>query len=227
VRLETPVSRIVIERGRAVGVVLGDGSELRATEVISNADPTITYGRLIGQEHLGAGLRRKLSRTTYSTSAISLFLATDLDLDRLGLDSGNYWCYAHRDIDAIYRYEREDWTESDAPLPGFFATATTLKDRTKEHDGHHTMEAFAFVGYEPFRRWAATRFGERPADYADLKQHLQTKMIDAVSTLVPGLRDHVAFAEIGTPLTNDHYVAATHGNLYGTEKRLSQVGPWA
>src|SRR6185369_13121101 len=115
---------------------------------------------------------------------------TDLDLDALGLDSGNYWCYAHQDIDAIYRSERGDWTSRQGPVEGFFVTATTLKDRSKLRNGHHTMEAFAFVGYEPFQRWAGTRFGARPPEYAQMKARLTERMIDAVATVVPGLKEH-------------------------------------
>ncbi|MDO9131151.1 MAG: hypothetical protein Q7U34_14920, partial [Anaerolineales bacterium] len=35
------------------------------------------------------------------------------------------------------------------------------------------------------------------------------------------------FYSLGTPLTNEHYLNATRGNLYGIEKSPSQVGPWA
>lgn len=226
-RLEARVHRILVENGRAVGVALADGSELRARHVISNADPTVTYGELLRDQILSRGLRRKLARTTYSTSAISLFLATDLDLDALGLDSGNYWCYEHTDIDAVYRREAEDWTSDPSPIPGFFVTATTLKDRTKDRARGHTIEAFAFAGYDPFARWASAPHDARPAEYLALKRRLEARMIEAASTVVPGLREHVVFAELGTPLTNEHYVAATQGSLYGTEKTLAQVGPWA
>jgi hypothetical protein len=36
----------------------------------------------------------------------------------------------------------------------------------------------------------------------------------------------VVFRAVGTPLSNVHYVAATSGSLYGTEKTRSQVGPF-
>ena len=42
VQIEAPVERVVIEDGRATGVVLGDGRELRAGAVLSNADPVRT-----------------------------------------------------------------------------------------------------------------------------------------------------------------------------------------
>ena len=42
VRLEAPVERVLVEDGRAVGVVLEGGEELRARCVLSNADPLRT-----------------------------------------------------------------------------------------------------------------------------------------------------------------------------------------
>ena len=47
VRLESPVERVLVEDGRAQGLVLGDGAEVRARAVVSNADP-LTTARLAG-----------------------------------------------------------------------------------------------------------------------------------------------------------------------------------
>ena len=51
-------------------------------------------------------------------------------------------------------------------------------------------------------------------------------MLAAIGRIVPELPGRVTFRELGTPLTNAHYCAATMGNLYGTEKTLGQVGPF-
>ena len=87
------MDKILIENGRAVGVRLADGTEARSRYVISNADPEVTLGTLVGREHLSPKLRRKLDGVTYSMSALSLFFATDMDLRGAGLDSGNFWYY--------------------------------------------------------------------------------------------------------------------------------------
>ena len=42
VRLESPVQAVLVEDGRAAGVVLGDGAELRGRAILSNADPLRT-----------------------------------------------------------------------------------------------------------------------------------------------------------------------------------------
>ena len=48
VRLEAPIERVVVDDGRATGVVLAGGDEVRARAVVSNADPTTT-ARLAGR----------------------------------------------------------------------------------------------------------------------------------------------------------------------------------
>jgi len=225
IRVKTEVDRILVEGRRAIGVRLADGTEIRARHVISNADPQVTLGKLVGPEHLSWGARRKLARTRWSVSAISLFMATDLDVRAAGLDSGNYWAYPDADVEGTYRRGLEAWGSGTADVPGLFLTCTTLKDPTKFH-GQHTLEAFTFVGYDAYRAWEQSRTGDRPAAYGALKQELLGRMIAAASKVVPGLDRHVTFAEIGTPLTNVHYCGATDGNLYGTEKSRFQVGPF-
>ncbi len=47
IRLSTPVREVLVEEGRAVGVVTGAGETLRAAAVISNLNPKLLYGSLI------------------------------------------------------------------------------------------------------------------------------------------------------------------------------------
>jgi all-trans-retinol 13,14-reductase len=225
--LSRPVKQIVVADGRAVGVRLADGTAVRAQHVISNADPEVTYGGLIGRERLSRRLRRRLDRAGYSVSALSLFMAVNLDLRGMGLDSGNYWYYDHPDLDAIYGHGLTDYNLRAERPEALFLTVTTLKDPSKMHSGHHTLEAFAFVGYEPFKRWSDSVSERRPADYGALKERLAAAMLATAGQFVPGLSEHLVFCDLGTPLTNAHYLNATRGNIYGLAKNRSQVGPFA
>lgn len=226
-RLKTPVEKILLENGRAVGVQLAGGERLTARHVISNADPEVTFGKLIGREHLSTRLRRKLDRVRYSGSALSLFFAVDMDLRAAGLDSGNFWFYDHADVDSLYKLGQSDYALHAETPPAMFLTVTTLKDPSKMHHGHHTCEAFTFVGYDAFARWANSRPGQRPADYEALKEELAWRMFQALEKRVPGISKHVVFWNLGTPLTNQFYINATRGNLYGIDKTPFQVGPGA
>ncbi len=228
IRLNTLVDRILLEHGKAIGVRLADGAEIRSRFVISNADPEVTFGRLIGRDHLSTRLRRRVDSVKYSGSALSLFFAVDMDLRRAaGLDSGNNWFYERADVDGIYRLGLTDDAITAATPPGMFLTVTTLKDPSKMHHGHHTCEAFVFVSYDAFQKWAHERSGEHAADYEALKEDLAWRLFQALERRVPGISRHVVFWSLATPLTNEHYIHATQGNLYGIEKSRKQVGPWA
>lgn len=227
IRVRAEVTKILLEGRRVVGVRLADGTEIRAGVVVSNADPEVTLGRLVGREHLSAFERLRLGRARWSVSALSLFCATDLDLRGLGLDSGNYWYFRGGDVEGTYRKGLEAWGPDAGPIPGGFVTATTLKDPSKSYGGTHTLESFAFVGYDAFCRWADTRYGSRPESYEACKRELMGRMLEMAGHVVPGLESHVVFADLGTPLSNVHYCGSTRGNLYGTEKSLFQMGPFA
>lgn len=229
IRVRTAVERILVEGNRAIGVRLSDGSEIRSRWVVSNADPATTFERLIGREHLGLVRRTRLGRTTYTSSCLSLFMAADLDPRALGMDSGNYWLFDDVDVNGAYSLGSQAWGRDRAEVPWLFLTGTTLKDPSKRYGGRtasrHTFEAFTFIGYEAFERWRSSTPDSRPSAYAELKEALVPKMLRAVERVLPGISDRVVFAELGTPLTNEFYCAAPRGNLYGTDKVRSQVGP--
>jgi phytoene dehydrogenase-like protein len=229
IRLECRVKRIMLEGRKVIGVELDSGEEIRAGVVISNADPEVTFGQLIGKDKLPPRLKRKVDSVNYSTSCLSLFFATDMDLRHAGLDSGNMWYYDHADVDGIYKDGLTDAALRDDTPPGMFLTVTTLKDPSKMHGsrGHHTCESFAFVGYEAFEKWARTKYGARPTDYDAMKEDLAWRMVRGLEKRIPGLSRHIVYYSLGTPLTNEYYLNATRGNLYGIDKRPSQVGPWA
>jgi phytoene dehydrogenase-like protein len=231
IRLGAPVAKILVEgtrrRRRAIGVELADGTFASADYVVSNADPHVTFDQLVGQQHLSRQLQKRLARTEYSLSALSLFCATDLDLESMGFDSGNYWYSKTARVEDIYDLAVRNTPLESVELPGIFLTITTLKDRSKRKDGLHTIECFSLVSYDLFKKWKDSHSGDRPADYETLKDTLTHKMFRRMDELIPGLSKRIVFSELGTPLTNAHYIRATRGSLYGTAKRWNQIGPWS
>lgn len=229
IRLKARVEKILVEgtgsEKKAIGVRLADGSEIRAKWVISNADPGVTFKKLVGEENLSLKLRLRLGLTQWSVSSLSLFAAVKFDARAQGFDSGNYWWLDTNDVDSVYQgFEKKRAVEA-KEFPGFFVTFTTLKDPTK-YRGEHTMEAFTFVPNSAFDRWKNSKIHERGGEYEKFKRQLTDKMIHAVGKLIPNFKKHLQFAELGTPLTNSYYVEATEGNLYGTRKNRLQVGPF-
>jgi phytoene dehydrogenase-like protein len=219
--LDTAVSRILVEGGRAVGVRLADGRELRSTFVVSNADPQVTWSRLVGDEWTPAPVRAQLDRARWSAPVLSLFLVVDTDVRRLGLDSGNVWS-APTDWETAFRDAGQVWSDTELP---FFLSCSTLKDPTHFDGRHHVLELSATVAWAPFAQWAASAPGQRPPEYERLKQHLAGRLLRSVERVVPGLTSHIVAKSVGTPLTNQHYVGVTEGAPYGVEKTRAHTGP--
>lgn len=225
VELGVEVERILVEHGKVIGVRLANGTEVRASTVISNADPSVTWGRLVEARHIPASLRGRVAKLRHSVSTVSLFLAVDMDLRAAGLDSGNIWYSRTTDIDASYALaQRGDFTGV-TEIPGIFFSVTTLKDPSLRSDGLHTIEAMALATPRAFERWRHLPKGQRGPEYQQLKERLANMILDNVERVVPGVRERVVFHSVATPLTNIHYLRAGEGSIYGIEKSLRNLGP--
>ncbi len=229
IRTSTAVKNILLEgdiQKRAIGVALENGGRLFADRIVSNADVGITYDQLIGRENLSGKLQKKLARTKYSCTSLMLFLTVDMDVRKAGLDSGNIWMMPNRDADEVYdALMREDITQGDA-FEGMFISCTSLKDPASFDGKHHTIEAITYINYKAFERFKDEN-DQRSRAYLDFKELLTQKMINGLELAVPGIRNHIVHQELGTPITNEHYINTTEGNVYGTEKSLKHIGPFA
>ena len=66
VRFNTPAEEIVVEQGHVAGVRTAGGTLHRADVVVSNADPTFTYGQLIASRHRPRHGNHRLRRVRQS-----------------------------------------------------------------------------------------------------------------------------------------------------------------
>ena len=76
-RTNAPVARILVEKGRAVGVMLKDGEEIRARTVVSALNPRTTFADLVGPRELDTGFLRKILNVRMKGNVAKLNLALD------------------------------------------------------------------------------------------------------------------------------------------------------
>ena len=210
----------------AIGVELETGEKIFAKRIISNTDPGKTYLGLVGAENLSNKLLKQLTKTKYSCTSLMLFLTVDMDLRKAGLDSGNIWIMPNRDMDDLYKeMMHEDITSGDE-FPGVFISCTTIKDPTSFDGRHHCIEAITFINHASFRQFK-DEADLRSASYTQFKDRLTQKIINSLEKVVPGISSKIVQKELGTPMTNEHYIRSTNGCVYGTEKSFMQTGPFA
>ncbi len=228
IRTGLAVKKILIEKNKkmqAVGVELENGEQIRAKTIISNADPGITY-KLVGEENLSNKLIKRLAKTRYSVTSLMFFLTVDMDLRKAGLDSGNIWLMPDQDLDELYAdLTKLDILASDE-FAALFISASSLKDPVSFDGNHHTIEVVTFIDYDSFSAYKNEGSEHSPA-YFEFKEKLGKKLVNTLEKVIPGVRDKIVKMELGTPMTNEHYINSTRGNVYGTEKGFWQTGPFS
>ncbi len=205
VLLRAPVARIVLEGGRAAGVRLANGQELRAGVVVSNADLRQTATELLDPESVPPALRERIGQLEPSISAFVSYLATTLDLRALGATHETF-VYAGFDHDASYERTRSgaaDW---------WTATVPTLADPRLAPPGVH------LVALTTLAPWAS------PAEWRARKPAFLERSLALAERRMPGLRASLLFAEGGTPSTLLDYTANSDGAIYGWALSPEQVG---
>ena len=228
VRLKQRVEKILIddagESKSAVGVALSNGEKIYTSRVISNADPKKTYHELVGQKYLSEALSTKLNESRYSCTSLMLFVTVDMDVKSAGIDSGNIWLMPNRNMDDVYREMMSEDISSGEAFSGIFVSCTTLKDPTSFDGKHHTFEVLTFINYDAFKVYE-NEDKKRSPEYLAFKEKLMQKMVNSFEKVIPGVSEHIIHKDLGTPITNEHYVNVTEGSVYGTEKTLNQIGP--
>jgi phytoene dehydrogenase-like protein len=76
-RTDAPVGQIIVEKGRAVGIVLVSGEEVRAKAVVSAINPQTTFLILVGPRELDTGFVRKVKNIRMRGNVAKLHLALD------------------------------------------------------------------------------------------------------------------------------------------------------
>jgi len=77
IRCEAPVAKIRIKNGEVTGVVLEDGEEIATKSVVSGCDPSLTFLRFVGEEHLPTDFTTSLKRYKNRGSSGKVNLALD------------------------------------------------------------------------------------------------------------------------------------------------------
>jgi prolycopene isomerase len=200
------VRRILVEDGRAAGVVLENGQHVRAPLVVSNADARQTVEELVGGEHFPRRYRQRLAAASASTSAFVVYAATSLDLAACDLAHETF-LYEGPDYDAAFASGQHG-------VPSWLSiTAPSLLDPGLAPAGEHLLVLTTLVDARAASRWR------------DVKQHFQDALLLRAERRLPGLAGALRFAEGATPRTFERYTRNQDGALYGFDVTPAQLGP--
>lgn len=216
-RICADVREVILERGRAVGVKLSDGEEVRAPIVISAIGAHSTVTRLLPETARRAEWTDEITRLRPGPAHVCLYLGFKGDIRAAGAGPNNLWFYN------TWNSEEGTWQVSpDAPsgdAPVLYVSFPSLKDPTHEPgpEQRHTGEVVTFVPWDTFLPWRDKRWMRRGDDYKDFKRRMQETLLAQLFRRLPGLKSMLDYAELSTPVSTDHFMRSPSGSIYGLE----------
>ncbi len=226
------VVEILVEDARAVGVRVIDRTRAlpeeiiyRAPIVISDAGAPTTYLKLLPNEgEVGqktASIRARIDALTNGVSAVSLYVRLKQPASSLGVLGENYWINTSLDQDDLAA--RTEAVMAGEPRQTFlsFPSAKSGDERVP------TAEIITMIDPDVFAKWQGTEAGHRGAEYTALKQRISEGLIRLADRTVPGFADLVAYSELSTPLTIEHFTSHPSGRFYGLAGTPARYGAGA
>lgn len=221
--IRADVGEIVVEGGRAVGVRLADGREVRARRVISAAGTRSTVTRLLRAPHRDEAWAREVAALPAAPAHVCLYLGLEGgDPRTAGATAANEWFYETWDMeDDRWRVARGEAVPRAAVL---YCSFPSLKDPLHEpgEAERHTAEVVTFVPWRAFEPWKDARWKKRGAEYEAFKDALSERLLAQLVERMPGLGPLVRHAELGTPVSTHHFVRPIEGSIYGLEPTVER-----
>jgi phytoene dehydrogenase-like protein len=217
IRTGAPVARVLIERGRAAGVALESGEEIRARRVVSNADPRRTLLSLVGEAHLPPEFAAAIGRYRYrgSSGKVNLALAELPDFTALP-GAGPHLRGAisvSPSVDYLERAFDEAKYGEFSRRPYLDVVIPTLLDPQMAPPGRHVMSVF--VQYAPYRLNGGWTDARREA-FGDA-------VVDTLAEYAPNLKRAILHRQVITPADIERTLGLTEGNIFQGELSLAQM----
>jgi phytoene dehydrogenase-like protein len=215
VRTAADVRRVIVDGEEARGVVLGDGTELRARAVISAVDPKQTFLRLCDPIDLSPEfLWRLRNYRAYGTVAkINLALASLPSFPGLDRDAMGARIRIAPDIDYLERAFDHSKYGRYSPDPYMELTIPSLVDDSLAPKGAHVLSAY--VQFAPYAL--------RDRAWSDEKEAFGRAAISTLERYTPGLRSQIVAQQVLTPLDLEQTYKLTGGHIFHGELALDQL----
>ena len=218
IETEAAVREVIIEGGRAVGVVLDDGRTVRARAVVSNVNPKLLYTRLVPADALPAKFLARMQnwrngsgtlRMNVALSALPSFTALPGDGDHL--PSGIIIAPSLDYMDRAYDDARDlGWSRE--PIVEMLIPSTL--DDTLAPKGAHVASLFC--------QHVAPELPDG-ASWDDHRDEVADLMIATVDRYAPGFKQSVVGRQVLTPLDLERDFGLLGGDIFHGALTLNQL----
>ncbi len=222
IRTSAAVERVLISGGRARGVVLEGGEEVKARLVVSGADPRRTFLGLVGEKELPEEFAAAIRRFRFRGSSAKVNLALG-ELPRFTClpNEGAPQLHPHLrgavsispSIEYLERaYDDAKYGEI-SRRPYMDIVIPSLLDPAMAPPGKHVVSIF--VQYAPYHLNGGWNDARREA--------LGDAVVDTLAEYAPNIRSAILHRQVVTPADIERVVGLTEGNIFQGELSLQQM----
>jgi len=217
IRVNAAVREVIVEGGRACGVALEDGEELRAAAVLSAADPKRTFLQFVDRKHLpedfvssiGAfRMRGSSAKVNIALNALPNFTAMPGEgpLHRGAISISPSIDYIERAYDDAKYGQVSRNPYIDIIIP-------SMIDPDMAPPGKHVMSCF--VQYAPY---------DVRGGWDDVKREaLGEAVISTIEQYAPNIRQAIEGMQVITPKDIEAIAGISGGNIFHGELLLHQI----
>jgi len=223
-RRSASVDQISTQDGRVTGVrVKGENAVITGSAVVASAGPIPVLRDLLQDNEEAQAERARLEKLEVGMSALVLYLKLDCPIGELNRDLAKSYEYFE-----VPEMPEDEWFEHLLGRPDFatgyegcglmLTVHSNLDERSKGRDEDCTVLDLFFP--DNYSRWQSLSNG----DYQLQKETETERLLSELERLLPGVKDHVAVAELGTPRTMERFTGNHRGAIYGFAQTPSQTG---
>lgn len=220
IQTDVDVREVIVERGRAAGVVLADGSFVRGNAVAANVNPKLLYTALVPPDAIDSAMLDHMRlwrcgsgtfRMNVALSRLPSFAALPGDTPADHHTAGIILAPSLRYMERAY-LDAEQYGWSRAPIIEMLIPST-LDDSLAPHGAHVASLFCQHVMPE-------LPDGNSWHDHRDTVADL---MLDAVERYAPGFKASVAGRQVLSPLDLEQQFGLTGGDIFHGAMSLDQL----
>jgi len=218
IRTSAPVAQIDVRDGRARGVVLEDGTEIRARIVLSNADPKRTFLKMVAASELPNEFLHSIRCIKMEGPCAKVNLVLDAEprftgtsptasaLERTFYTLVPSLAFAERcyDIAKFGEIPEEIWVD---------CVVSSNADPSLAPAGKHILTCF--VQYVPYHL--------REGNWDEKRELLGNRVIKKIAEYAPNVPNAIVARQVLTPLDLERTYGLTEGNIFHGDLRLEQL----
>jgi phytoene dehydrogenase-like protein len=218
IRTSAPVAQIDVRDGRARGVVLEDGTEIRARIVVSNADPKRTFLKMVAASELpedflhsirGIKMEGPCAKVNMVLDAEPHFTGTSptaTALERTFYTLVPSLAFAERCYDTAKFGDipEELWVD---------CVVSSNADPSLAPAGKHILTCF--VQYVPYHL--------RDGNWDEKRGLLGDRVVKKIAEYAPNVPNAILARQVLTPLDLERTYGLTEGNIFHGDLRLEQL----